>query len=235
MKRLVLIFVAALCLALAAGPAMAQHPKFVKKEKQHKKKKKKKKAARKQVERPSTFFAQAGTWTLGGEGTLRVDYLKGDVSGKKDWTGPLQFRVAPVVSYFVIDGLELRLGPTFRYERNLVKKAPDRFTLAGGAVFGGYYNHELSGTLFLTGGLDVELRGGKTKVENTNVEQKIFDWVVGPRLGITLAFGGRYGGFVRALGFFDYGGRGYTNEPGGVENDDSIMNFGVVTALGVFF
>jgi hypothetical protein len=140
-----------------------------------------------------------------------------------------------VLSYFVIDGLELRAGPAFRYVKNHVKKAPDVYSLAGGAVIGMYYNHKLQGTLFLTAGADAHLLGGKTSTENRALENKFFDWFLGPRIGLTLAFGGRYGGFFRVLGFFDYGGRKYTTEPGGAEQDDDMMNYGVQTALGIFF
>ena len=238
MRRLLIGLSLALCFSLAAGPVLAQpkkaaHHKKAKKEKKGKKGKKAPKPA--PQEKPSSIFAQKGTWTLSGEGALRVDWKKGDVSGKKDWTGPITMRVASVVSYFVIDGLELRVGPAFRYIKTHVKKAPDVYSISGGALLGLYYNHNLAGTLFLTAGADAHLLGGKTTTENSAIESKTFDWFLGPRLGITLAFGGRYGGFFRVLGFFDYGGRKYTTEPGGAEADDDILNFGVQTALGLFF
>jgi hypothetical protein len=231
MRRLILGVIAAICISLSAGPVLAQHPKLVHKKDQQKKKKKGKKGKKgkkpipKPAPKPVTIFGEKGTWTIGGSGAIRADFLRGEVSGKKYWTGPFQFRVASVVSYFVI----------FLYTKNHVKKAADQISLNGGAMLGLMYNHKLQGTLFLTAGADAHLLGGKTKTENRSAELKTFNWFLGPRLGLTLAFGGRYGGFFRVLGFFDYGGRKYTTEPGGAEKDDDIMNFGVQTALGIFF
>lgn len=237
MKRLLIGLSLALCFSLAAGPVLAQHKKAAqhRKGKKGKRVKKVKKPASKA--KPSSIFAQKGTWSLSGQGALRMDLKKGDVSGKKYWTGPVTLLVSSVVSYYVIDGLELRAGPSFLYLKNHVKKAPDLYAVGGGALLGAYYNYNLIGTLFLTGGIDANLLGGKTRVENTKGEAKIFDWLLGPRVGITLAFGGRYGGFFRVLGFFDYGGRKYTSKPKNpaFRGNDRMLDFGVQTALGLFF
>lgn len=243
MRGMILGLIAAICISLSAGPVLAQHPKLVHKKDQKNKKKKGKKGKKgkkpipKPKPKPMTIFGEKGTWTIGGSGAIRGDFLRGEVSGKKEWVGPFQFRVASVVSYFVIDGLELRVGPAFSYTKTNRQKGagPAGIGLNGGAMLGLMYDYKLQGTLFLTAGADAHLLGGKTKTAGSSAENKTFTWFLGPRLGLTLAFGGRYGGFFRVLGFFDYGGLKYTTEPGGAEADDDIMNFGVQTALGIFF
>jgi hypothetical protein len=94
MRGLVLGLIAAICITLSAGPVLAQHPKAA--HKKHKKQKKGKKGKKKPkpapTPKPLTIFGQKGTWTIGGEGAIRADFLKGERSGKKYWTGPFQFR-----------------------------------------------------------------------------------------------------------------------------------------------
>jgi len=225
MRGLISGLIVAVCISLAPGPVLAQQGKA-----DHKKHKKHKKIKKAKQPKPSTFFGQKGTWTLGGVGALRVDWQKADEAD--DWMGPVTLSVAPMVGYFVIEGLELRVGPEFTY-----MNTPSVYILAGGARFGGLYHHKIQGTLFLSAGAGVGLAGGKTKVENTNISTNDFLWKIGPRLGITLAFGGKYGGFIQLLGFFDYGGIERTSSIGSVESDATLnmMNFGVQTGLGIFF
>ncbi|MFH1529372.1 MAG: hypothetical protein ABIK09_01415 [Pseudomonadota bacterium] len=229
MRRLILGLIIAVCVSLAAPAAMAQNHKDG--QKKHKKLKKGKKPLPPPAEeKPSSEFGLKGTWTLGGVGALRTDWMKAEDAD--DWKGPVTFAVAPMLGYFVVDGFELRLGPEFRYINT-----PANYHIGGGAKLGGFYHHLLQGTLFFSAGAEVSLGGGKTKTEGADASSSDFLWALGPRLGLTLAFGGRFGGFVQLLSFFDYGGISRTSQVGSLEGDTSIdlMNFGLQTALGIFF
>ncbi|MBM4371951.1 MAG: hypothetical protein FJ098_09870 [Deltaproteobacteria bacterium] len=242
------------CLSLASGPARAaeaKKPVIVHKDDQKKGKKgqkgmkgKKGKKGKKPpkappVERPATQFGEKGTWTLGGEGALRGDFTRPEGPGD-DWMGQLTIKAQAVVSYFVVKGFELRAGPSFLYTRknSIPVTRNNPYDLVGGAVIGGYYDHNLTGTLFLTAGLDAFLGGTTHRVEERKGDTSTFLWFLGPRLGLTIAFGGNFGGFIRVLGFFDYGGLFLNTNPGppaGGRLESEVINYGAQTALGIFF
>jgi hypothetical protein len=185
-------------------------------------------AAPAKAELGRTLYGKSGTWTLGGELAFDVDWSKQHSPTKVNrWDNQYRVDVFPELGYTFLKGFEGTIGPRLTYMSDADENTA---TLYGGTI-SAWYHYPLTGTLYLSTGLRFSMALGKTKV--SNIEQDILDWMVGPRFGLTLSFGGKFGGFVRLALKYDFGGQDITT---GTNTAQSwIMDLGVVSTLGLFF
>ncbi len=175
-----------------------------------------------------TLYGKRGTWTLGGTAAFDVSFDKQTEPTKATtWDNAYQVDLFPEVGYVFLKGFEATFGPRLTYAADAAK---DTKTLYGG-TFSAWYHYQLMGTLFLSSGVRFSMAMGKTKA--SNVESDIVDWLVGPRIGLTMSFGGKFGGFLRLAVRYDFGGRDETT--GTTSNKKWQMNLGLVSSLGIFF
>ena len=181
-----------------------------------------------QAEMGRTLYGKKGVWTLGGELAFDVDWSKQyDPKQRGGFVSQYQVDVFPELGYTFVKGFEATIGPRLSYGSDENKNTS---TLYGGTL-SAWYHHQMVGTLFLSTGLRFSMALGKEKTNN--IETDILDWTVGPRIGLTLSFGGRFGGFLRLAVKYDFGGEERTTgtNPTRFWN----MDLGLISTLGLFF
>jgi len=185
-------------------------------------------AAPAQAELGRTLYGKRGTWTLGGELAVDVDFSK-QYSPEKvnSWDNQYQIDVFPEIGYTFLKGFEATIGPRLTY---MADKDANTTTLYGGTL-SAWYHYNLVGTFFLSTGLRFGMALGKMK--DDNIETDVLDWFVGPRFGMTLSFGGKFGGFLRLALKYDFGGADETT--GAKTARQWKMDLGLVSSLGLFF
>ena len=171
-----------------------------------------------------TRFAKQGTWTVAGDlyfnyNSMSPDKGSGDVSDN-------EFKLAPMLGWFVMNGLELRLGPTLMFGSN-----DDGVTETDrseyGAKLGAKYYFPLGGTLFLNAGAAFGYSTGSVG----DLDTSGLDIDLGA--GLTLVFGSKFGGFASLDAIYTYQTR--TKSMSGNDADYTGNNFGIGTTFGVFF
>ncbi|MBM4371952.1 MAG: hypothetical protein FJ098_09875 [Deltaproteobacteria bacterium] len=175
-----------------------------------------------------TLYGKRGVWTLGGELDLDVDWSKRYKPSKEGSFGnqTTTIDVFPELGYTFVKGFEASIGPRFTYKAG----GKEDSTMYGGAL-SAWYHYHMIGTLFLSTGLRFSMAVGTDK--DVNQETDLLEWLLGPRIGLTLSFGGKFGGFLRLAVKYDFGGQDVTT--GGNTDRDWIMDLGFVSTLGMFF
>jgi len=165
-----------------------------------------------------TRFGKKGTLTAAGSVSYSNDTADNGASEMK--TSEIDF--APTVGYFIMDGLLIGGGLGYNSTTKEVGNNEEDTSALGVMAIVQYY-YLLQGTLFLGGGAHV---GYFSTDEGTELSGIGFGVQAGP----TIAFGGKFGGWVSLLATFD----SMTLKG---DNDVEIDNtgFGVGTELGLFF
>ena len=185
-------------------------------------------AAPAQAELGRTLYGKRGVWTMGGEFGFDVNFDKQyDPTKAATWNNAYQVDVFPEVGYVFFKGFEATFGPRLTYAVD----ADENTTTLYGGTLSGWYHYQLMGTLFLSSGVRFSMAMGKKKA--ANVESDTLDWLVGPRIGLTMSFGGKFGGFLRLAVKYDFGGVDETI--GTTSNKSWKMDLGLVSSLGIFF
>lgn len=169
----------------------------------------------------NTRFGKAGTITGSGAFELKNTSTTTEVSGFEADSSTFNFKFIPQLGYFVINGLELKVGPIFNYtswESDGADSSYKNYGLTAGAA----YHHLLQGTTFLTIGANLGYIG-----DDNDTSSLLF----GAQAGVTLAFGGKFGGFASLLAVLDYVSATQDVTP---EVTTTNLGFGVMTALGIF-
>ena len=175
-----------------------------------------------------TLYGKRGTWTMGGAAAFDVNFDKQyEPSKATTWDNAYRVDLFPEVGYVFVKGFEATFGPRLTYAADADKNTT---TLYGGTL-SAWYHYQLMGTLFLSSGLRFSMAMEKEK--KSNVESDILDWLVGPRIGLTMSFGGKFGGFLRLAVRYDFGGEGITT--GTTSTKKWQMDLGLVSSLGIFF
>lgn len=179
-----------------------------------------------QAELGRTLYGKKGTWTLGGELAFDADWSKQYKPTKVNkWNNQYQVDISPELGYTFVKGFEATIGPIVSFADGDLTK-----TLYGGTL-SAWYHYQLVGTLFLSTGLRFSMAVGTRTVENET--EDTMRWLIGPRFGLTMSFGGRFGGFVRLAVKYDFGGHDVTT--GATTSKQWQMNLGLVSSLGLFF
>jgi len=185
-------------------------------------------AAPAQAKLGRTLYGRQGVWTLGGELDFNVDFSKQYAPEKVEtWSSAYQVDVFPEVGYIFLKGFEATFGPRLGYASDSDKNTT---TLYGGTL-STWYHYQMVGTLFVSSGVRFSMAVGKHEV--SNLEQDLLVWQVGPRVGVTLAFGGKFGGFFRLAVKYDFGGNDITT--GTNTSRQWLMDLGLISSLGLFF
>jgi len=185
-------------------------------------------AAPAQAEAGRTLYGKKGVWTLGGELAFDVDFSKQHAPTKvNSWDNQYRVDVFPELGYVFVKGFEATIGPRLTY----MSDAANNTTTLYGGTLSAWYHYQLVGTLFLSTGLRFSMAVGKEKT--ANIENDVLDWLIGPRFGLTLSFGGKFGGFLRLALKYDFGGHDVTT--GTNTSRFWNMDLGVISSLGLFF
>ncbi len=173
-----------------------------------------------------TKFAQRGKMVLSGGASLAIDSTKADSDGA-EWFTTTKLNIAPTFGYFVINGLLVGATPVIGI---VSPEEGDNTYIYGFGPTVAYYAN-LMGTMFMGGGATVFYAGTKTgDVSGSGYGLRLFG-------GPTLAFGGKFGGFVSLFAFLQYVANSTEMESGGisVSSDYSDLDIGIGTDIGIFF
>lgn len=165
-----------------------------------------------------TRFGKKGTWTAGGG----ISYANATAESGGAEATVSSFDLAPGVGYFIIDGLAV--GGSLGYNSTTTEvgdTSTDTSSMGISAMV--HYYHLLQGTLFIGGGAHV---GYFTQDEGMDLSGIGFGVQAGP----TLAFGGKFGGYVSLLANYDS-----LTLKGDNDAEVKTSGFGVGTELGLFF
>ena len=193
--------------------------------------------------RADTRFGKKGTLAIAGGAGLMIQNHDVDKPGtypsgvpyKKPDVKTFTLNLAPTVGFFIIDGLMVGVTPTYRITKSTTKgngakieQDSERWGLAGAVR----YYHALKGTLFVNGGARLGYVGDDNAVAGTGGRNNHNGFGFGLNGGVTLAFGGKFGGFVSALATFDYAMLSAKKKYASDRND---LDLGLMTELGIFF
>jgi len=132
---------------------------------------------------------------------------------------------APEFTYFVINGLAV--GGRLSYATHPSEDAD--YSMFGLYALVRYYLRIAKGMpLFFTAGLDLGYQTTSTGEDSSDS-----GFVLGPKVGLTLSFGARAGGFASLLAGLDYAM--LTADTGSAEYDHTQMVIGIGTLFGIFF
>jgi hypothetical protein len=173
-----------------------------------------------------TKFADRGKMALSGGASLTINSSKADADGA-EWFTTTNLTLAPTFGYFVINGLLVGATPVIGISSP--EEGDNTYTYGIGPTVA--YFAKLMGSMFIGGGGTVFYAGTKTgDVSGSGYGVRLFG-------GPTLAFGGKFGGFVNLYAFFQYSAHTTEMESAGitVSSDYNQMGLGVGTDIGVFF
>jgi hypothetical protein len=189
-----------------------------------------------------TRFGKKGTLAVAGGAGLMIQnhdvdkpdnvpqgaYKKADLK-----TFTLNF--APTVGLFIIDGLMIGVTPFYRINKktskvngNKTETDSERWGLAGAVR----YYYPIKGTLFVNGGARLGYVGDDNAIIGSGGQDNHNGFGFGLNGGVTIAFGGKFGGFVSALATFDYAMLSAKKKFASDRND---LDLGLMTELGIFF
>jgi hypothetical protein len=167
-----------------------------------------------------TNFGKKGTWAVGGAADINYEME----------SEAFNIMLAPSVSYFLIENLTLGLVPSFSRTSGSEGEVDWSHSSWGVAALVRYH-YAMKGTLFLTGGAYVGFYGvgSSSEMGGQESDASASGLGFGAHVGPTLAFGGKYGGYVGAYLRYDH--RDFEDEGLSVK----YKPVGVMTELGLFF
>lgn len=163
-----------------------------------------------------TRFGKKGTWAVGGGGDINYE-SEGET---------FNIFLAPSISYFIMDSLTI--GANVLFQRTSGEAGGVDFSQSTWGIAALVrYHYAMKGTLFFTGGAHVGFYGLGAEAGGADASASGLGF--GVHAGPTLAFGGKYGGYVGGYVYydnkdFDDEGLAWKSKP-----------FGVLAELGLFF